>query len=59
VIVAGMQEISSETEQEALRILGILLESLPLKQAVELASKITGQKKNDIYETALKIKNNS
>jgi 16S rRNA (cytidine1402-2'-O)-methyltransferase len=29
VIVAGMQEISSETEQEALRILGILLESLP------------------------------
>jgi 16S rRNA (cytidine1402-2'-O)-methyltransferase len=59
VIVAGMQEVSSETEQEAGRILGVLLEALPLKQAVELASKITGQKKNDVYQAALQLKNNS
>jgi 16S rRNA (cytidine1402-2'-O)-methyltransferase len=59
VIVAGMQEVSSEVEQEMLRILGVLLESLPLKQAVELVSKITGQKKNEIYEIALQLKNKS
>jgi 16S rRNA (cytidine1402-2'-O)-methyltransferase len=59
VIVAGRQEVSSETEQEAGRILGVLLEALPLKQAVELASKITGQKKNDVYQAALQLKKNS
>jgi 16S rRNA (cytidine1402-2'-O)-methyltransferase len=58
VIVAGRQEVSSETEQEAGRILGVLLEAL-LKQAVELASKITGQKKNDVYQAALQLKKNS
>jgi 16S rRNA (cytidine1402-2'-O)-methyltransferase len=59
VIVAGRQEVSSETEQESGRILGVLLEALPLKQAVELASKITGQKKNDVYQAALQLKNKS
>jgi 16S rRNA (cytidine1402-2'-O)-methyltransferase len=57
VIVGGLQEASSETEQEAQRILGVLLAALPLKQAVDLASKITGQKKNDVYQAALQMKN--
>ena len=59
VMVEGLQAATTETEQEALRILGILLASLPLKQAVTLASEITGQKKNDIYEIALQLKNSS
>jgi 16S rRNA (cytidine1402-2'-O)-methyltransferase len=57
VIVDGLKNLSSEGEQEVHRIITLLLDELPLKQAVEIATKITGQKKNDIYDLALKIKN--
>ncbi len=33
-----------------------LLEDLPLKKAVKLATKLTKGKKNEIYEIALEIK---
>lgn len=36
-------------------ILSLLLEHLSLKQAVEIAAKVTGQKKNALYTLALKI----
>ncbi|MFL9923872.1 16S rRNA (cytidine(1402)-2'-O)-methyltransferase [Herbaspirillum lusitanum] len=39
------------------RILKILMEELPLKQAAALAAQITGQKKNALYERALALKN--
>jgi 16S rRNA (cytidine1402-2'-O)-methyltransferase len=35
------------------RVLRLLLEELPLKQAAALAAKITAQKKNDLYQLAL------
>ena len=38
------------------RTLKVLLEDLPLKQAVEIAVKLTGQKKNLVYEIALGLK---
>lgn len=38
------------------RILVRLLQELPLKQAVALATDITGHKKNELYEAALAIK---
>ena len=41
----------SAAEQE--RVLKILLEDLPLKQAAALAARITGGKKNALYELAL------
>lgn len=41
---------------EARRTLEILLAELPLKQAVALATKITGAKRNGLYELALKLK---
>ena len=50
--VVEMQEIS----EEAQRVLKCLLEELPLKQAVKLATEITRLKKNDLYEFALKLK---
>jgi 16S rRNA (cytidine1402-2'-O)-methyltransferase len=56
VVVAGAPAQSSETQQEMQRILEVLLEDLPLKQASELTSKITGQKKNEIYDLALQLK---
>jgi 16S rRNA (cytidine1402-2'-O)-methyltransferase len=40
------------------RILRLLLADLPLKQAVKLASDITGDKKNMLYEWALTFKHN-
>ena len=43
-------------EQALERTLHLLLEALPLKQAVALAVKLTGEKKNRLYEMALKLK---
>lgn len=40
-------------------VLKVLLEELPLKQAAALASKITGEKKNLLYEMALKMKHDN
>lgn len=57
VVVDGAKEVSTAAEQEAARVLRILLAALPLKQAVLLAAKITGQKKNEVYESALLVKN--
>ena len=50
--VVEVQEIS----EEAQRVLKCLLADLPLKQAVALATEITNEKKNTLYELALKIK---
>lgn len=44
-------------DAEAQRILQRLLQDLPLKQAVALATDITGQKKNELYQAALSLKN--
>ena len=52
-VVVEAQEISDEAQ----RILKCLLAELPLKQAVALATEITNEKKNALYELALKIKN--
>lgn len=54
ILVAG----GDETERKVAevlpeRVLDILLEELPLKQAAGLASKITGERKNLLYEMAL------
>ena len=44
--------LDAETE----RALTLLLEELPLKQAVQLAVKITGANKNELYQRALELK---
>jgi 16S rRNA (cytidine1402-2'-O)-methyltransferase len=45
-----------ELSDETLRTLKLLLEELPLKQAVKLAAEISGQSKNKIYSAALTLK---
>lgn len=51
-------EGASQRDEEALnpeveRVLDILLEELPVKQAAALAARITGEKKNRLYQLAL------
>ncbi len=54
VLVQGVEPVVSEGPSvETLRILDLLIEELPLKQAAALASKITGEKKNALYQIAL------
>ena len=55
VEAAAIKEAEALPE-EALRILKLLLEELPLKQAVKLAVDITKAKKNVLYEQALALK---
>ncbi|WP_034298301.1 16S rRNA (cytidine(1402)-2'-O)-methyltransferase [Herbaspirillum sp. RV1423] len=45
-----------DNDAETERVLRILLDELPVKQAATLAAQITGQKKNALYERALQIK---
>jgi 16S rRNA (cytidine1402-2'-O)-methyltransferase len=52
---------AAETKQDGLsseveKTLSLLLEELPLKQAVQLAVKISGGNKNELYQRALEIK---
>lgn len=42
---------------DSLRVLKLLLAELPLKTAVKLAADITGAPRNELYETALQLKN--
>ena len=45
-----------DTEGDARRTLEILTDELPLKQAVNLAVKLTGGRRNELYKLALSIK---
>ena len=59
VIVHGAEARREEGEEEAQRVLTILLQELPLKQAAKLAAGITGRKKNELYELGLKLSGKS
>ncbi len=45
-----------EDTDDSTRVLQLLLAELPLKTAVKLAAEITGAARNELYETALKLK---
>jgi 16S rRNA (cytidine1402-2'-O)-methyltransferase len=54
IIVAGAERPTGDRlDPETQRLLRILSEELPLKQAAALAAKITGEKKNRLYKAAL------
>ncbi|MES2297212.1 MAG: 16S rRNA (cytidine(1402)-2'-O)-methyltransferase [Pseudomonadota bacterium] len=56
VLVEGAPAGLDAGDAEAERILAILLEECPLKQAAALTAQITGRKKNALYERALQLK---
>ncbi|WP_285435300.1 16S rRNA (cytidine(1402)-2'-O)-methyltransferase [Pseudomonas sp. fls2-241-R2A-110] len=55
VLVAGWAapETEDAVSSEAMRILDLLLEEMPLKRAAALAAQITGERKNVLYQVAL------
>lgn len=54
ILIEGINEKASESKEVIPeQVLDILLEELPVKQAAALASKITGERKNILYEMAL------
>ncbi|NOT15377.1 MAG: 16S rRNA (cytidine(1402)-2'-O)-methyltransferase [Methylotenera sp.] len=59
LVEAAPEKDATALPEEAVRILKLLLSELPLKQAVKLATEITQEKKNTLYEFALKLKETS
>jgi 16S rRNA (cytidine1402-2'-O)-methyltransferase len=59
LVEAAAQKEAETIPEDAVRVLKLLLAELPLKQAVKLATDITQLKKNDLYEFALQLKNES
>ena len=57
LLVEGCADAGEQDDSGPQQVLEILLQDLPLKQAVALAAEITGIKKNALYEKALKLKN--
>jgi len=56
LLEAAEEKDADEISDETVRILNLLLSELPLKQAVKLATEITREKKNVLYDFALKLK---
>ncbi|MCW8907800.1 MAG: 16S rRNA (cytidine(1402)-2'-O)-methyltransferase [Sedimenticola sp.] len=56
VLVGGAKVDETRLDPESERILRLLLDELPLKQASALAAKITGRKKNELYRYALTLR---
>jgi 16S rRNA (cytidine1402-2'-O)-methyltransferase len=59
LVEAAIVNDAVELSEDAVKVLKLLLAELPLKQAVKLATEITKEKKNDLYEFALKLKENT
>lgn len=59
LLIAGKTSQENTEETEARRILSILTAELPVSQAAALAAKLTGQKKNRLYQLALEITGNA
>lgn len=54
VMIAGAEERQVDSREVVPEeVLAVLMEAMPLKQAVTLASKITGERKNILYDLAL------
>jgi 16S rRNA (cytidine1402-2'-O)-methyltransferase len=59
LIVAGAAQTEQSVSEQTARLdtlLGPMLRALPLSQAVDLATEITGDRRNRVYERALELK---
>jgi 16S rRNA (cytidine1402-2'-O)-methyltransferase len=59
VVVAGAPaestDASAQRVREAERVLGVLLQDLPVSQAARLAAQLTGQSRSELYQRALEL----
>jgi 16S rRNA (cytidine1402-2'-O)-methyltransferase len=58
LIVEGAGKPARRHDEDTRRTVGILLDELPVRQAVALAAKLTGGKRNELYRLALELKKN-
>ncbi len=56
ILHAALSREADAQAQEALRVVGILMRELPISQAAKLAAQITGARRNDLYDAALRLK---
>ena len=56
VLLVEGREVERGSAIDAEEVLRVLLQELPVKQAVALAVKLTGGKRNELYEMALRLK---
>ena len=56
LVVEGAQAAAAADAGDARRMLDVLLGELPLRQAVDLAAKIGGGRRNELYRMALSLK---
>ena len=59
ILLEGAPDSLDAEAHEAERVLRILLQECPVKQAAALAAQITGSKKNALYERALQLKSSA
>lgn len=55
ILIHGTKKTPTELDKDSIKILNILCDELPVKQAAALAAKITGISKNTLYKTALEL----
>lgn len=59
VLILGPPQNTSQSQSSSIeieRLLSGLMQELPLKKAVQLACELSGEKKNKVYEMALRLK---
>ena len=57
LVVRGADDAAGDDgDGEARRVLSVLMEELPLKQAAALSARLTGGKKNELYQMALRMR---
>ena len=59
VLIEAAPARAAGLDDEARRVLSLLLEELPVKSAAALAARITGQSKNTLYHAALALRKNA
>ena len=59
ILLEGAQQQGDEEQVLLNRLMPVLVEELPVKQAARIAARVTGLNKNELYRHALALKENS